>query len=206
MLHLARILGAVLLILLIGRPAAADTVTYEVMVNTSSQTGDGYIELGLNTGTLSGVSIDASVFGFSGATLNPSDPNNSVQGPITGNLASVLTLSNSSFNDYFERLTFGSSVNFEVTLSGSGISTTGNAGGSAGTLFQVSFFDSAIANNLFVSDPATGAAALIAVSASGQPATTGDVTQTPEPGTASYLLVAVLGGLFGRRLLKRRAT
>jgi hypothetical protein len=208
MSHLVRILPPILLILLFGLPAAADTINYEVVVNTSSQNGAyGYIDFELNAGSIPGSApISASVFGFSGATLNPADPNNDELGMASGNLASVLTLSNSGFNDYFEGLTFGSSVKFGVTLSGSGISATGSAGASAGTTFQVFFFDSTIANNLFVSDAKTGAAALVNVSPSGLATTTGNVTLTPEPGTASYLLVALVAGLFGNRLLTSRGS
>jgi hypothetical protein len=201
-----RILPGILLILLFGLPAMADTITYEVMVNTSSQNGAyGYIDLELNAASLPGSGpIAASIFGFTGATLNPSDPNNDELGTASGNLSSMLTLSNSGFNDYFEGLTFGSSVTLELALSGSGISTTGSAGASAATTFQVFFFDSTIANNLFVSDPGTGAAALVTIAPSGLASTTGDVTLTPEPGTASHLVVAALAGLFGSGLLKRR--
>ena len=206
MQYAVRMLPAILCILLFGLPASADTITYEVMVDTTSQTGAyGYIDLELNAASLPGSGpISAGIFGFTGATLNPSDPNNDELGTASGDLASVLTLSNSGFNDYFEGLTFGSFLRFELALSGSGISTTGNAGASAGTTFQVFFFDSAMANNLFVGDPGTGAAALVTIAPSGQATTTGDVTLTPEPGTGSYLLVAAFAGLIGNRMLKRR--
>ena len=97
-------------------PAHADTVTYAVSINTASQIGNGgYIDLELNAGTFPSQDITATVTGFSGAMLNPADPNNDAIG-TTGSLPGDVTFDNQTGNDYFEALTFGDNLSFLVTL------------------------------------------------------------------------------------------
>jgi hypothetical protein len=183
-------------------PAHADTVTYAVSVNTSSQAGNGgYIDLEFNAGSFPSQDITATVTGFSGATLNSADPFNDAIG-TTGSLPGDVAFDNQTGNDYFEALTFGNNISFLVTLSGDGLSTAGSSTNDAGTNFQLSFFDPTISSFLFSNDP-NGTAALIEVAADGtpsietQPGTT--VAPTPEPATLSLLgLGGVLIGVARR--------
>jgi hypothetical protein len=187
--------------------AHADTVTYSVTVNTSSQAGNGgYIDFELNAGSLGAQDITATVNGFNGATLNPGDPNNDAIG-TTGSLPGPLSFDNQAGNDYFEALTFGNQLSFLVTLSGDGVSTSGASTSDSGTDFQVSFIDSSLSNFLFSNDP-NGVAAEIDVAADGTLTTAAQpgssVAATPEP--ATWSLVGVAGLLVGFvQQRKRRA-
>jgi hypothetical protein len=191
-------------------PAAGDVITYQVFVDTSSQNGNyGYIDLELNATTLGAAGpVTASVFNFSGGTLNPSDTNNDELGTASGSLPDLLNIDNSGFNDYFEGLTFGSQVTFDVTLSGSGVDLANNADNTADTEFQVFFFDSTTVNPLFTSDPTTGAADLIDISPTGVPSTVGNVSAVPEPGSFLLILSALVAAGFGtiRRISRFKPT
>src|SRR6202012_4622793 len=143
--HLLSIASAVLLACAVI-PAHADTVTYSVVVNTSSQTGNGgYVDFGLNAGALGAQDITATVTGFNGAGLNPGDPNNDAIN-TTGSLPGPLSFDNQVPNDYFEAVTFGNQLSFLVTLSGDGVSTSGASTSDSGTIFQVAFEDGSTSN------------------------------------------------------------
>jgi len=156
--------------------AQADTVTYQITVDTSSQGGNsGYIDLQLNNSFLTSLPVTASITGFTGGILNPADGRNSSVG-TTGDLASTLTIPADSSTDYFEGLMFGDSISFDVTLSGAGINVGGLAGGSSGTIFTFSFFNSDYTSAVFTSDP-SGATGIIDI------ANDGTVSVVPLPGS-----------------------
>jgi hypothetical protein len=203
MRHLLSIASALLLACAVV-PAHADTVTYFVTVNTSSQAGNGgYIDLELNAGSLGAQDITATVNGFNGAVLNPGDPNNDAIG-TTGSLPGPLSFDNQVPNDYFENLTFGNQLNFLVTLSGDGVSTSGASTSDSGTIFQLSFLDPSLSNFLFSSDP-NGVTAEIDVAADGTLSTAAQpgasVAATPEPATWSLVGLA---GVLGCVVLQRK--
>jgi len=190
MSHFTRIVLPALLLSFVSLPAMADSVTYLAMINTSSQNGNyGYLDLELNAGSLPGSgAVVATVSDFTGAALNPSDPANDELGTATGSLPGALTLNNSGFNDYFEGMTFGSGITFDVTLSGSGVSLLGGAPFTSGTTFASVFCDATCSNNLFVSDTASGAAVLLNVEPDGSVSGSGPATLVPEPGSLSLIL------------------
>jgi len=178
--------------------AQADTVSYQVTVDTSSQYGNyGYIDLSLNQGTSSALPVTASITGFAGGTLNPADL--STIG-TSGDLATTLTIPAASSADYFEGLTFGNWISFDVTFSGEGVNLAGLAEGTSGTTFVLQFYDSAISNMLFTSD-SSGATGLINVASDGTvgvdalPGPEGGdslatIAATPEPSTLSFFACA----------------
>jgi hypothetical protein len=181
-----RILFPALLLGLLCLSAQADTAIYRVTVNTSSQSGNyGYIDLQLNQSILT-------------------------SWPVTGDLATTLTIPADISTDYFEGLTFGDSIGFDVTLSGAGVNLAGLAGGTSGTTFVLGFYDSAF-NPLFTNDE-SGATGLIniandgTVSADALPDPSGGpslaaLVATPEPGTLSLFACAGLAFLLFRRRL-----
>lgn len=210
MVHPTRILFTALLFSASSLSAIASSVTYQYAVDTTVQSGNyGYVDFQLNTSPLatSAQPILADVFAFSGATLNPSDGNNDELGSVTGSLPdSVSFAADPGFNDYFEGLTFGTRVTFDVTLSGTGVSLAGDATNTGDTTFSVLFYDSTISNNLFVVDPTTGAAGEIDIQPDGTLVTTGGLTAVPEPASLTYLLCACLVALLSAVWRKRSAT
>lgn len=162
---------------------SADSVTYEVTVNTSSQVGNsGYIDLQLNPGSLTPVpAVNAGIDGFTtDGVLNPADANNGTVGTVSGALPGGLSFANDlSTNEYTEALTFGNSITFAISLSGPGIDSSGHAGGASGTIFVLDFLDPN-GNYLFTNDPSgnppSSASGVIDISASGL------VTATANPG------------------------
>jgi hypothetical protein len=189
--------------------AQADSVNYWVTVDTSSQSGNyGYIDLELNQGTFASLPVTASITDFSGGALNPADPNNDAIG-ASGSLPGLLTIVADTSTDYFEGLTFGNSISFDVTLSGAGVSLAGLAGGTSGTTFVFGFYDDSASNPIFTNDP-SGATGLIdiandgTVSADALPGPSGGaslatLTATPEPSTMSLFACAGLAFLLFRR-------
>jgi hypothetical protein len=143
-----------LVLLAIATSASAATLSYQVTVNTSSQLGNpAYLDLQLNPGSLISEPVEADLSGFFGAVLNPLDPNDGNTGDVTGALPGDVTLANTdTTNEYFEALTFGSTIKFNLTLSGTGVDPTGNAGGTSGTAFVLDFLDPS-GDYLFSTDP-----------------------------------------------------
>ena len=196
-----------LLLGLLCRPALADSVTYLVTVNTSSQGGNyGYIDLQLNQGTFSALPVTASITGFAGGVLNPADLSST---GTSGDLATTLTIPAASSTDYFEGLTFGNSISFDVTFSGTGVNLAGLAGGTSGTMFVLQFYDSAISNTLFTNDP-NGPTGLINIAPDGTvgvdalPGPSGGdslatIVATPEPSTLWFFACAGAAFLLLRR-------
>lgn len=191
-------------------PVLADTVSYQVTVDTSSQYGNyGYIDLSLNQGTLSALPVTASITSFAGGTLNPADANNDAIG-VSGNLPGTLTIPASTSTDYFKGLTFGNFVSFDITLSGTGVNLAGLAGGASGTTFVLQFYDdSTNPNPLFTSD-SSGATGLINIAPDGTigvdalPGPEGGdslatIVATPEPSTLSFFACAGAAFLLLRR-------
>jgi len=203
-----RILFPALVLGSLGLSAQADTVRYQVTVNTSSQSGNyGYIDLQLNQGTLAALPITASIAGFAGGILNPADSNNDSVG-ASGDLATTLTIPADISTDYFEGLTYGNTISFDITLSGTGVNLAGLAGGSSGTTFVLGFYDSAI-SPLFTND-SSGATGLINIANDGSVSvdafsdpsggqSLADFVLTPEPGTLSLFACAGMAFLLLRR-------
>lgn len=116
--------------------ASANTVSYQVSVDTSSLSGtDGSLDFQFNPGALDSQAATLQILGFStdGGLL----PGPGSFGDVSGDLLSApftLTFHNApGLNDYFQGITFGSILAFEVSLSGpavdapDGVSTSGSA-------------------------------------------------------------------------------
>ena len=102
-----------LLLCALSLPALADSVTYAFTVNTLTQNASyGYIDIQLNPGTITPIGqVSTTIYDFAGATLDASSV--ALIGNASGNLASIANLNNgTSYNDYFEGLTFGCLVRY----------------------------------------------------------------------------------------------
>ena len=109
-------------------PAVAGTITYGIMVDTSSAFGvTGYIGFDLSAGPIPPIlPVSAAVSGYQGGTLIPGDPfadANTVN--VTGSLPGTVTMDNGVPNAFTERILFGSRVSFVVTLAGTGVDLLG---------------------------------------------------------------------------------
>jgi len=141
--------------------AIASPVTYSVTVDTSSlalppPAQYGYIDMQFNPATTPGQQgATATVSNFlTDGSLNASDSNNFAQGSTTGSLAplqSVVFQNSTSTNEYFEGLTFGTTISFDLTLDGSMIESANGSGGP--TTFFLDFLNSSMSSYLLTNDP-----------------------------------------------------
>jgi len=134
--------------------AQAGSITYLVTVDTTLlDTQYGYLDFQFNPGGGSALPATATVTNFlTDGILNPSDLNNSTSGDVTNSLpgtpANPLTIdngvnNNSGFNDYFEGFTYGTSIGFDLTLSGAAVNNSGTSPLALdGSSFAFSLYDS----------------------------------------------------------------
>lgn len=138
--------------------AARADVVYNISINTSSQSAQyGYFDIEFNPGSVGTQLATAELDNFTtDGTLNPSDSNNSTSGDVTGTLPGILNFDNgTSFNDYFEGMTFGNQISFQLDLGGAAInSPNGNGGGK----FLIDFLNSTQTAYLFTNDPTASTA------------------------------------------------
>lgn len=196
-------------------PAAlAGEIQYAISVDTSSQILNyGYIELQFNPSSMSTQAADAMVEDFAtDGILNPSDPNNDEDGDVSGTLPGIVSFDNlTSYNDYFEGITLGDTISFDLFLSGPAIDSSNGDGG--GT-FTLDFVNSGITGFLFTSDP-TNDVPVFTVNINPDGSTTGAtyptvsngtpvVTAFPEEVPEPSVTVLLAGGLVAIRALRRR--
>lgn len=187
--------------------AHADAVIYSIHVNTSSLAGNyGYIDMELNQGTFSSPAVSATVADFTtDGTLNPADPSNYASPTVTGSLPGTLSIVADTSTDYFAGLTFGDYLNLNVTLAGPGVSLAGTAGGTSGTLFQLSFFDSTGSIPLLSGDP-SGINVQVSIDQNGIPTPSSldpssTISLVPEPASLSLLALGASALLARRKKL-----
>jgi hypothetical protein len=208
--------GGFLLALLAPAVAHANSVLV-IETTTSSLSGSrGYIDLqyqgnagaGASTATITGFSTDGSLGGA--ATI-------SSFGDATGNLASTVTIQNgalnsSGYNDFNQAITFGTLVDFMVTLSDP-------VGGAANSAFTLSYYASDDETPLLSADP-SGASAQLTIEPNGTvlPATYADAngrydstinetSPVPEPSSVLFAAtgMALLAGGAARNRRRARA-
>ena len=153
--------------------AFADSVEYNVTVNTSLLAGiAGSLDFNFNPGLLVTQGADLQILNFSsnGSLQNCAS---NVQGfcntgDVTGTLPGTLSFDNgTAFNDYFDGFTFGNTLSFDVTLYGPAL-TTPNGTATSGSTFAFSMFsDSAGTVPTLTADLANGFAATIDVNLDG---------------------------------------
>ena len=190
--------------------ASASVITYSVTVNTSSLWGmTGSLDFQFNPGPLATQSASLQVLNFSSNGSLMSCVGN-VQGfcptgDVSGQLPGTLTFDNlSGFNDYFDGFTFVNTLSFNVSLYGPALSAP-NGWSTSGSTFAFSMFsDNAGTISALTSDAVNGFAVNIDVNLDGSttvnnfssqttvaPVTSGS---TPEPGTLTLIVVALLSG------------
>lgn len=171
------------------------SVQYQVTVDTTSQLlNNGYIEFQFNNGPFTTQPANADVANFmtDGVLIPPGTNTNESSGMLPG----TVTLDNStSFDDYIEEMTFGTTIAFTLDLYGPAIS---NPNGDGGGSFILDFLNSDQSAYLFTNNP-DGAAFEVDINGDGTTTATSyssDVTFTgptfvPEPSS----LMLLSGGL-----------
>ena len=193
---------------------ASAAIDYNVTVDVSSQLGNmGYIEFQFNPSSSPTQAASAAVVNFNGdSVLIPPGTNT---GDSMGQLPGAINMDNgTSFNDYIEGITFGTTITFDLLLDGPAINSPDGTGG--GT-FTLDFLNSDQSGYLFTNDPindvpvftvdingdGTTTAMNYPSAGNGPPVVTySGPTEIPEPATLG-LLCAALGVLTTLRLRRR---
>jgi len=172
------ILTAILMAMLASH-AEASTISYLVIADTSSVAlQSGYLDLQFEPNPSGSHPATAMVDGFttSGVLNGPA----SLTGDVTGQLPAPVNFDNqTTFNDFFQPMNFGSSLSFNVTLNGP------NPPGGFSSAFNIAFYASDGATPILTTSP-DGIAGQIILAANG---TTTPVAIPATPGGASVLTI-----------------
>jgi hypothetical protein len=119
--------------------AWADPITYDVSVNTSTISGtSGSLDFQFNPGSLVSQAASLQILNFASDGTLAGTP--TLTGDVSGTLPGTLTFDNGSFfNDYFDGFTFGTTITFEVSLSGPALSSPDGTS-TSGSSFAFSMF------------------------------------------------------------------
>jgi hypothetical protein len=198
-------------------PACADLV-FQVSANTTAIQGTvGSFDLEFNPGGIGTLAATATISNFStnGTALSLNATDGNVSGTL---LPGPLTINNTQgLNDLLENITFGTSIVFELTLSGPGVtSPNSNLPGSS---FGLSLYDSNF-DPLLTTDPAgtvltlnlnpngsTSVENFPSDSSGGTPVANASLqaTATPEPASILLLTSGVAGMGVYYRIIRRRS-
>jgi hypothetical protein len=179
---------------------SADTITYGVTVNTSSISGTaGSLDFQFNPGPLVTQAASLQILSFASNGSLAGSP--SLTGDVTGGpMPATLAFDNGTgFNDYFEGLTFGSILSFNVSLFGPALSAPDGAS-TSGSVFAFGMFsDGAGTVPVLTSDTTDGFAFTVNVNLDGTTTVANSSSQTtvaqataavPEPSTFSLIALA----------------
>jgi hypothetical protein len=193
-------------VLLSAGSATANSIQYLVSVDTSSVTAtSGFLDFQFNPGGSLSQIATAQIANFNAVggalVFNINSPQ--LNGDVAGILPATLTLVNgTSFNDYFQQLTYGGSFSFVLSLTGPALDSP-NGTATSGSTFGVGLYDRN-QNPILTSDAVNGFAGQVLVNLDGS--TTPQPIQTasggasvvsfqaiPEPGTMVLLGFGSLG-------------
>src|SRR5580658_492306 len=127
----------------LGAPAAFADIQYAVTVDTTGQLGNsGYIDLQFNPSSLTTQFTSAAVTNFStDGTLDVfgDDFFDGTSGDVSGTLPGTVSFDNgTTTNEYTQGITFGTTISFDLDLSGPAIDLPNGEGGGS---FFLTFYD-----------------------------------------------------------------
>jgi hypothetical protein len=185
-------------------------ILYQVSVDTSSMSGtSGSLDFQFNPGPFASQAASLQLLNFGGGGTFAGSP--SLTGAVTGGpLPSALTFDNGSpFNDYFDGFTFGSTLHFEVSLSGPALNAPDGTSTSGSTFAFSMFSDAAGTIPALTTDTVNGFATTIDINLDGSTSVTnlsaqtsvGQASPTSEPGSLVLLgtAMALLGAFRWRK-------
>jgi hypothetical protein len=197
--------------------ARATPLTYHVDVNTAALSGQvGNLDFQFNPGDSSAEAATATITSFqtTGGILAPSA---SLTGNATGSLPGTVTLTNGTvYNDAFQGVTYGTSLGFDVTLSGAALD---QPGGTVGSSFALSLFNDKGDTPLLTTD-LSGSVLTVDLNADGTTsvkrfsqsptnsafaADANLVSAAPEPSSLLLLASMLPAAVFASRRLRDRA-
>lgn len=197
--------------------AAASPIIYDVTVTTSSISGTaGSLDFNFNPGLLLTQTASLQLLNFtSDGTLAGACPCGT--GDVSGQLPATVTFDNStSFNDYFDDFTFGSTLSFGVSLYGPALSGPDGISTSGSTFAFSMFSDAAGTIPALTTDTTDGFAFTVDVNLDGATTVTNFSSQTtvapaatsttPEPGSSALLITGISVLWMLRRWQRRKAT
>lgn len=159
--------------------AWAGPLSYLVTINTSAISGtSGNLDLQFNPGALPGTQLaTATVQGFSSdGTLGTAV----LTGDVAGTLPGKLSFDNQTvFNDDFQAIVFGNTIQFNLVLSGPAVLTPDGIS-TSGSSFGIGLWDSTGFNPLLTSDP-DGFAGIVNLNLDGSGTTTTFLTDAGAP-------------------------
>jgi hypothetical protein len=184
--------------------ALAAPITYDVAVNTSSVSGTaGSLDFEFNPGPLVTQAASLQILSFASDGSLAGSP--ALTGNVAGALPATVTFDNgTAFNDYFEGLTYGSTLSFHASLFGPALSVPDGTSTSGSTFAFSMFSDAAGTMPTLTTNTTEGFAFTIDVNLDGTTTVTNFSAQTtvvpattpiiPEPNT--LLLMAVGFGIW----------
>jgi len=176
----------------------AGPITYQVTVNTSPIQGTGgSVDFNFNPGPLVSQAASVQILNF---TTNGTLANNAlVIGDVTGTLPSTVSLNNTgALNDYFEGFTYGTTLQFSISLFGPALSSPNGVATSGSTFAFSMFSDPNGTIPVLTTDTTNGFAYTVNVNLDGSTSAASFVpTSSPEPLSLGLLLVGLALLCFG---------
>lgn len=182
--------------------ASADSIVYDVTVDTSSISGDmGSLDFQFNPGPLVSQAASLQILDFTsdGTLVGGPYPTGDVSGVLPG----ALTFDNGGFfNDYFQDFSYGSTISFQVSVFGPALSSPDGVSTSGSTFAFSMFTDPEGETPALTTDTTDGFATLINVNLDGTTSVTNyspavtivpETSAVPEPSSLLLLLVAFSG-------------
>lgn len=175
-----------------GAGIASAGPTYHVSLDTTSFSGDGFLELTF-LGLGNAAPATATLSNFTGAYGSVVD----VSGPVSGSTDDTITFSNSDLNDLFQAITLGALFGFDVNFD-----VDGSMGAGSSLAVMLAGADSYLTESPAVRIELVPGGDPVITAVAGIGSVTQAVADVPEPSDWAMLLTGL--GLMGFTLRRRQ--